>query len=249
MAQTQSEYDSDRELARLYASITGRAPFSYTPSRDPLYRSYADRYVQDGRMAMRDTVGQSAALTGGYSSSYAQTAGQQQYGEYLRRLGEVLPELYGRALERYRLEGESLRADYGLARQREEDAYQRSRDALDDERYAAEQAAAEAAEQLKQRDAAYQRLYKLVSGAGYVPTDEELDESGLTRAQAEALRSEYLRTHKQPAASGGSDRSSSKSSSKTTGAKETKSAAALTLPSILNTIVKPAVKKTGGATR
>lgn len=235
MAQTQIPTDPDRELERLYASITGRAPFSYAPSQDPLYRSYADRYVQNGRLAMRDTVGKSAALTGGYGSSYAETAGQQQYGEYLRALSDALPELYSRAFERYRAEGDALRDDYSLAWQRRENAYQRERDALGDERYAAEQEAEAERQRLKQREADYNRLYKLVASAGYEPTDEELEAVGLTRAQAEALRSEYLRANK--LLPGGKAASSGRGGSKKK--TEKKKTAAAPTDRILDTIAKP----------
>ncbi len=200
------DYDSDRELERLYSAITGRPAFSYTPGADPLYRSYADRYVQNGRLAMRDTMGQSAALTGGYGSSYAQSAGQQRYDEYLRSLGEVLPELYGQAWQRYQAEGEALGEAYDRAWQRRENAYQRSRDALADQRYEAEQAGAAAQQAYKQQQDSYARLYKLIASTGYQPTDAELQAAGLSRAQAEALRYEYLRAHKllpQPAAASG----------------------------------------------
>lgn len=251
MAQTQ--YDSDQELERLYASITGRAPFTYRPGSDPLYRSYADRYIQNGRMAMRDTVGQGAALTGGYGSSYAETAGQQQYGEYLRALSEALPELYGKALERYQAEGEALRDDYALAWQRRENAYQRERDALADERYETEQSIAAEQRELKQRDADYQRLYKLIAGTGYQPTDEELALSGLTRAQADALRAEYLRANKLNGSSGGggstvyyvkSSSSGSKSTDKTASTSKSKSTG--TASSVLDKLLDTVKKTTGG---
>ncbi len=257
MAQTYTDYDPDRELERLYASITGRAAYSYTPSRDPLYRSYADRYVQNGRMAMRDTVGQGAALTGGYASSYAQSAGQQQYGEYLRALGEALPELYGKALERYRAEGERMRDSYELARERSETAYARERDALADQRYESEQSLAEQQRQQKLRDENYTRLYRLVSTAGYVPSDEELEASGLSRAQAEALRAEYLRTHKQSAAAGGGSGGGSKSSKSSRSGSGTantavgsiaksREKAGLLTANLVETIRKAAVKSGGG---
>ena len=208
-------YDEDGELKRLYTAITGRPGFSYAPSSDPMYRSYAERYVQNGRLAMRDSMGQGAALTGGYGSSYAQSVGQQQYNEYLRSLGEVLPELYGLAWQRYSAEGEQLQNAYDLAWQRRENEYQRGRDALADERYAAEQelerrrwdaqqaAAAEKTAYQRQSDA-YKRLYQLISSSGYEPTDAELEAAGLTREQAEALRYEYLRANKLlPGAGGG----------------------------------------------
>ena len=198
------ESRGDRELEALYQAILGRAPFQSRPQDDPLYRSYADQYVQSGRMAMRDSMGSAAALTGGYGSSYAQAAGQQQYDEYLRLLSEALPELYGMAYERYRDEGEALRDRYDLAYQREAEAYareqderaaayQRERDALADERYRAEQQSKAEQQSYQQRQDSYQKLVKLISGAGYSPTDGELAAAGLSRASAEALRAEYER--------------------------------------------------------
>ena len=107
-------YDPDAELERLYAAITGRPAFSYDPASDPVYNSYAQSYQRRGRLAMRDTMGQAAALTGGYGSSYAQSVGQQQYDSYLQSLGEALPELYGMAWQRYNAEGDALKTAWQL---------------------------------------------------------------------------------------------------------------------------------------
>ena len=215
------EVNADREVEQLYTAITQRPAFSYAPASDPLYRGYADRYVQGGRLAMRDTVGQSAALTGGYASSYAQSAGQQRYDEYLRQLGEVLPELYGQAWERYRAEGADLREQYGLAGARRADQYRRGRDALADQRWESEQQQKAAERAYRQQQDSYAQLYKLIASTGYQPTDAELEAAGLSRAQAEALRYEYLRqiTPVEAASGGGGGRrrSSSRSGSKSGG--------------------------------
>ena len=186
-------YDPDRELNELYTAITGRRAFSYSPQRDPLYRAYADDYQQSGRLAMRDTMGQAAALTGGYGSSYAQAAGQQQYDAYLRSLSELLPELYGMAYQQYSDQGQALRQAYDLAAGRQQSAYQQDRDRLADERYEAQQQAAAAQTAFKQTQTQYTNLVKLISATGYTPTDAELKAAGLSRAQAAALRQEYLR--------------------------------------------------------
>jgi guanine deaminase len=61
--------------------------------------------MQQGQQAMRDTMGQAAALTGGYGNTYAQQAGEQAYAAYLSRLNDVLPELYGEAYNRFGLFG------------------------------------------------------------------------------------------------------------------------------------------------
>ncbi len=199
--------NADRELDSLYAAITGRSPFRYDAASDPLYRAAADRYIQNGRMAMRDTMGRAAALTGGYGSSYAQAVGQQQYDEYLRALSQALPEYYSMAWQRYEAQGRALQDAYDRAWQRRQDEYQRQRDeaadalaaeALDYERgrdAAADAAAAEDRDYSRRRDS-YQQLVKLISTAGYVPTDRELADAGLTRAQADALLRQYLQGQK-----------------------------------------------------
>ena len=48
-----------------------REAFQYDLNADALYQQYQNRYQELGRNAMKDTMGQAAALTGGYGSSYA----------------------------------------------------------------------------------------------------------------------------------------------------------------------------------
>lgn len=182
-------YDPDAELERLYAAITGRPAFSYDPASDPVYNSYAQSYRRRGRLAMRDTMGQAAALTGGYGSSYAQSVGQQQYDSYLQSLGEALPELYGMALQRYNAEGDALKTAWELASERSEVRRESEREAA--EREAAAQKSAETA-----RRGNYDRLYKLIYNSGYNPNETELSDSGMTGEQAAALLAEYRRRNK-----------------------------------------------------
>ena len=75
------EYTSsyDQQINQIYNKIVSREPFSYDPMSDSLYGHYREQYTQLGREVMRDTIGQAAAHTGGYGSSYAQQAGQQEY--------------------------------------------------------------------------------------------------------------------------------------------------------------------------
>lgn len=177
-------YDPDAELERLYAAITGRPAFSYDPASDPVYNSYAQSYQRRGRLAMRNTMGQAAALTGGYGSSYAQSVGQQQYDSYLQSLGEALPELYGMAWQRYNAEGDALKTAWELASERSEVKRESEREAA--EREAAAQKSAETA-----RRENYDRLYKLIYNSGYNPNETELSDSGMTGEQASALLAEY----------------------------------------------------------
>lgn len=182
-------YDPDAELERLYAAITGRPAFSYDPASDPVYNSYAQSYQRRGRLAMRSTMGQAAALTGGYGSSYAQSVGQQQYDSYLQSLGEALPELYGMAWQRYNAEGDALKTAWELASERSEVKRESEREAA--EREAAAQKSAETA-----RRENYDRLYKLIYNSGYNPNETELSDSGMTGEQASALLAEYRRRNK-----------------------------------------------------
>ena len=78
---------------------------------------------------MEDTLGKAAALTGGYGSSYAQTAGQQAYNGYLQELAALVPELRQAALAEYRQEGEALTDRYSMLTQREKEDYDRWQDA------------------------------------------------------------------------------------------------------------------------
>ncbi len=124
----QSQYQSG--LDNLYGQIQNRQPFQYDVNADALYQQVAQNYLAQGQQAMMDTMGQAAALTGGYGNSYAQTAGQQQYQQHLLGLNELLPQFQQMALEQYRLTGDDLLSRYNLLLQQEEMAYGRYQDDL-----------------------------------------------------------------------------------------------------------------------
>lgn len=58
------------------------------------YKALSQRYQQNGQMAMKDTLGQMAARTGGMASSYANTASQQAYNGYMEKLEDAARSLY-----------------------------------------------------------------------------------------------------------------------------------------------------------
>jgi len=185
--------DYDRDIEELYDKIVSRKAFSYEPSRDMLYNNYREQYQRMGRSAMKDSIGQAAALTGGYDNSYGQTVGQQQYGAYLQKLGEIMPELYEAAYQRYRDEGDAMLAGYELLTEREKNDYDRYRDKISDMQFRQELAADMDNELYKRKWQSYESLMDLISSTGYEPSQEELKGTGMTQAQAEALRKEYLR--------------------------------------------------------
>lgn len=125
----------DQEINDLYQKITNREPFKYDYASDPLYGQYAEKYQQLGKQAMKDSMGQTAALTGGYGNSYGSAVGQQQYDAYLQRLNDVLPELYSQAYNQYTAEGDRLKEQYSLASNLRDTEYNQYRDSLGDYQY------------------------------------------------------------------------------------------------------------------
>lgn len=106
-----------QQLNSLYDQIMNRKPFQYDLNGDLLYRQMADQYTQLGQQAMRDTMGQAAALTGGYGNSYATQVGNQAYQQHLTALNEQVPSLYEQALNAYLAQGDQLLQQYELAAQ------------------------------------------------------------------------------------------------------------------------------------
>ena len=89
------------------------------------YQALADRYSASGRMSMQDVLGQVASRTGGLASSYATTAAQQQYNQYMAQLEEVARQLYSQ-------ERGDLMDIASLYRNLANDEYDRYRDSLSD---------------------------------------------------------------------------------------------------------------------
>jgi peptidoglycan hydrolase-like protein with peptidoglycan-binding domain len=152
MASKPGEYQStwQSQLNDIIQQIQNREKFSYDLNGDALYQQYKDQYMQQGKMAMMDTMGQAQAMTGGYGNSYAQTVGQQAYQGYLQQLNDKVPELYQLALSQYNAEGDAMYNNASLLAGMEEQDYGRYRDQVsdyntelgrltDDARYQAEQ--------------------------------------------------------------------------------------------------------------
>lgn len=112
--------------------LLNREEFKYDINEDALYQQAAQRYIQQGRKAMMDTIGQAQAMTGGYGNSYAESVGQQAYHGYLEGLNDQIPEFYQLALNRYLTEGDQLKERYGLLTDQENQDYGRYRDNLTD---------------------------------------------------------------------------------------------------------------------
>ena len=119
--QYESKYSA--EIEALLSDILNREEFSYNMNADPMYQQYRQQYVENGKKAMMDTVGQATALTGGYGSSYAVTAGNEAYDEYLNALNDVALDLRDRAYLQYTDKGDKMLEDITLLRSLEGDDY------------------------------------------------------------------------------------------------------------------------------
>lgn len=113
------------ELGRLYDEIKSKSGFNYNPSGDPLWAQSVASTMAQGQRAMRDTMGQAAALTGGYGSSYAQNVGQQAYNQLIEGLMAQAPQFEDAARARHSAELDSLYQQYALLQDKEDSDYNR----------------------------------------------------------------------------------------------------------------------------
>lgn len=58
------------------------------------YRALQDRYGRKGKMAMEDVLGQISSRTGGLASSYAVSAANQQYNDFMAQLEEAAMDMF-----------------------------------------------------------------------------------------------------------------------------------------------------------
>lgn len=91
----------EAEIKGLLSDISNRKGFSYDMNEDKMYQQYRDQYIREGKRAMKDTAAQTAALTGGYGSTYGAIAAQQGYDNYLAGLNDRVPQLEQMAYGRY----------------------------------------------------------------------------------------------------------------------------------------------------
>lgn len=123
------------EINTILDGILGRKEFSYGSEdlmSDSLYQMYRDNYMSQGDLAMRDTMGNAAALTGGYGSTYAQAAGQQAYDNYLANLNDMALQFADRAYQRYQDETADRYNQLSSVMGLDNTDYSRYRDTVDD---------------------------------------------------------------------------------------------------------------------
>lgn len=162
----QSQYKD--QIQGLYDQIANRKDFSYDVNADAMYQQLKDQYIQGGRMAMMDTMGQAQAMTGGYGNSYAQGVGQQAYQGYLQGLNEQVPDLYQMALNRYIQQGDQMLDQYSMLTSQEAQDYARWQD---------------------QQSLALQQAQAMMD-KGVRPSDELLAQTGLSKEYIDSIMQE-----------------------------------------------------------
>ena len=185
----------DKELDELYDKISNREAFSYDVNEDAIYKQYAEQYTQKGKQAMKDTMGQAAALTGGYGSTYAQSVGQQSYDDYLQSLNNIIPTLQQQAYQKYQDDGSKMLQDYSLLVDKADDEYGKYIDELNRQQQEKEWAAELERREKEWQKAKYDDLLYLISATGYVPKEEELTAAGMSSEKAKSLRDTFIATN------------------------------------------------------
>lgn len=201
-----------QKLQGIYDQYANRDPFSYDLNADPMYQQYKDMYTQQGQLAMLDTMGQAAALTGGYGSSYGQSVGQQAYQSYLQQLGNLVPEFYGMALDRYNAQGDAIANQYSMMDSMAQNEFENYQVALNNAWQNADRLYNQAQDIYNRNSSNWYNSIQLgmdadstaytkqqnerdyltgLISAGYDPTDAELTAAGMTPSQVQAIRNAY----------------------------------------------------------
>lgn len=113
------------KIDSLINDINNRKPFSYDFNADPVYHQYRERFEDQGKMAMHDTIAASAAMTGGYGNSYGATAGSLAYQQYLKGLNDIVPSLQDSAYNKYTNDTNNMYNRLSMMQTEEDRAYNR----------------------------------------------------------------------------------------------------------------------------
>lgn len=90
--------------------VTDREEFSYDTEDDPAFKTYRDIYEEEAEKAYRRVLNDNNTSVTGASNVVLAEAMEAQYAE-LRKLAQMVPELYENAYDRYLDEGEANRKD------------------------------------------------------------------------------------------------------------------------------------------
>ena len=172
-------YGREKDYQNALNRVLNPDAFSYDLETDPSYIALRDQAVREGTRAMKNTLGQVSARTGGLASSYGVSAAQQANNYYLEKLNDQVPQLYQNAYNRYLQEYQmqmnalnALRTDKADEYGKYGDAYQRLLNTL----------SAQQGQEATEYNRAYQRDRDAVGDA------RNADETAYNRAWAEDER-------------------------------------------------------------
>lgn len=113
------------KVNNLMDQIANRPKFQYDMDTDSLFQNSLQSAMVSGQTAMQDTMGQAAALTGGYGSTYATSAANQAYNSFIQDAYANLPDYYNMALDAYNMEGQNMYNQLGMYQTADDTEYSR----------------------------------------------------------------------------------------------------------------------------
>ena len=117
------------QLQGLLNQYNTKQKFSYDINKDALFQNSLSSAMNQGKNAMQDTIGQAAALTGGYANSFATSAGNQAYNQFVKGAYDNLPAYYQMALDAYNQEDQRLVNKINITQTADQTEYSRNMDA------------------------------------------------------------------------------------------------------------------------
>ncbi len=203
-----SKYDSTLEA--LAKEIVGMNYDTWTQGTS--YADLAKRYSANGQKAMEDTLAQISARTGGLASSYAGTAAQQTYNDYMTKLEDAARAMYDAELGEKQNKASLLKSLSDTDYSRRQDVlaqlnadrnfgYTKERDAVADARYADELAYSRGRDSVA--DARYADETTYSRGRDALEDERYADNTAYTRGQAERTDArqrvqDYIATGRDP---------------------------------------------------
>lgn len=129
----QSQYKG--QISAGLDKVTNRKEFTYDPLKDASYQALSKIYTKRGEQARQNVMGDAAAMTGGYASSYATSAAAQAQSDYNQQLAAQIPALQEAAYNRYTNEFNMNLSSLNALQQADESEYGRHRDNVADNQW------------------------------------------------------------------------------------------------------------------
>lgn len=120
--------DTINQLADKYTNNE----FNWNLNESSEYHSLKDKYEREGAKQQENVQGNYASNTGGYSNSYAQSAGQKAYSQYMDELQEKIPTLKQNAYTSWSQEQENTLNKISVMQGLDDTEYQKYRDQVQD---------------------------------------------------------------------------------------------------------------------